>query len=286
MKWFRNRQQTTRRAPIRPSARPSVEALEDRNLLNASVAFDAAGNMATVVVFAPAAGSIDAGGNAYLFTSTGATLIGTNVRVAHVFRDVNGKIGFDIVYANSGGNPAAGGVAFEFDSTGSRTLGNNVLDASRAFDAKGNFVLDVIYAEPGSVAGSGNLFQYTNTSATFLGRNFYFASAFVDAKGVLGNAYGIRDTNSSAGPFFPTARAFVVDSTGARLLASGFFNGPASDQNSALQDYDQTTDPQGRAVVVVTSTNFSAGVPGQAGNAQEFSASGTTGFGAGNLQPF
>ena len=288
MKWFRSGQRGAKRSPLRPSARPSVEVLEGRNLLNASVAFSAAGNMAQVVVFAPASGDAELGGNAFLYTNSGAALIGTGVRVAHVFRDANGKIGLDIVYANTAGNPG-GGVAFEFDSTGGRLLGTNVLDASRAYDAKGNFVLDVIYADPSSPSpGAGNLFQYTNTGATFGGRNIYFASAFVDPRGVFGNAYGFLDTNSPS-PGSYVSRAFVVDSLGARLLVTGFFSSDVPDISTAIQDYDQANDAAGQPVVDVTTANLGFvgfGVSGQAGNAQQFSAAGATGFGMGNIEPF
>jgi len=217
MKSFRNwlglGRGANRPFPQRPSARPTLEALEDRNLLNASVAFDAAGNMAQVVVFN--------NGNAYMYTNTGATLIGQSVRVAHVFRDAGGKIGLDIVYNN--------GNAYEFTSTGSTTLGvGNVLDASRAYDARGNFKLDVLYNN-GLSNGTGNLFEYTNTGVTQLSQTAIFATAYVDVNGQLGRAVGILDTLAN------NIQAFAQDSTGTRTLYKGSSGG------DPVTDYDQSS---------------------------------------------
>jgi hypothetical protein len=205
-----------------------VEALEERNLLNASVAFDAAGNAAEVVVFN--------NGNAFLFTSTGNSQIGvTNtgsaVRVAHVFRDNAGKIGLDVVYTS--------GLAAEFNSGGSRVIGNNnVLDLSTAFDSKGNAQTDVVF-DNGLGTGTGNLFEFTNSGSKLLASNATFATAFVDVKGNLGRAVGLF-----INPATNFRQAFTQDSTGTRFLYDdngGDFVGdydqssPANIQNVATQ---------------------------------------------------
>ena len=213
--WLGGGRPTARRAPVRPTARPAVEALEDRNLLNASVAFDAAGNMAQVVVFNT--------GVAFEYSSAiqgGGAVIGTGVRVAHVFRDAAGKIGLDIVYNT--------GAAFEFTSTGSRQIGNNnVLDVSTAFDAKGNFQTDVIYNA--GTGGAGNLFEYTNTSAKLLSTIAIFASAYVDVNGQLGRALGVFDIGHG------TDLSFTQDSTGTKTLYNGSSGG------DPVTDYDQSS---------------------------------------------
>ncbi len=90
-------------------------------------------------------------------------------------------------------------------------------------------------------------------------------------------------------------RVFAVDSAGARLLSTAtvLIGVKSASSNtilftSGIQDYDQATDPLGRAVVDVTTAAL--GVPfdfegAPPGNAQQFSASGTIGFGTGNIQP-
>ena len=229
MRWFRNWRRPGRPAS-RPSARPSVEVLEDRNLLNASAAFDAAGNLAQVVVFNT--------GVAFEYSSAlpgGSAVIGTGVRVAHVFRDAAGKIGMDIVYNN--------GTAFEFASTGSRLIGSNILDVSTAYDARGNIQTDVLYnAGTGSV---GNLFEYTNGSATLLSTTAIFATAYVDTNGQLGRAVGVFDAGH--GNDF----SYTQDSTGTRTLYNGSSGG------DPVTDYDQSSPANPTSPVAVSAQTIS-----------------------------
>jgi hypothetical protein len=194
-----------------------VEALEERNLLNASVAFDAAGMATTVVVFN--------NGNAFLFNSAGSAQIGvTNtgsaVRVAHVFRDAAGKIGLDVVYTS--------GLAAEYSSSGNRIIGSgtNVLDLSTAFDAKGNVQTDVVF---NNGAGGGNLFEFTNAGSKLLATNAIFASAYVDINGKLGRAIGLFIANAGID------QSFTQDSTGTTFLYNGSSGG------DPITDYDQSS---------------------------------------------
>jgi hypothetical protein len=216
MRWFRTNRNGARRAVTHPSARPTLEVLEDRNLLNASVAFDAGGNIAEVVVFN--------NGNAFLFTSAGNSQIGmtgtaTSVRVAHVFRDAAGRIGLDVVYSN--------GQAVESTSTGSRVIGSfNVLDLSTAFDSKGNVQTDVVF---NNGAGGGNLFEFTNSGSALLATNAIFASAYVDVNGNLGRAVGLFLSNTGRD------QSFTQDSTGTKILYFGSAGG------DPVTDYDQSS---------------------------------------------
>jgi hypothetical protein len=245
MKWFRNLVGSANKvASSRPSARPSVEALEDRclpaiivgiHLPNVSVAFDSAGKMSKAVVFAGAGGNV-ADNNAYIFNPDGtATFLGKNISLVHLYRDANGKIGMDIVYNNLANNPAAApgsnGAAFEFDSTGpGRMVGTNIDDYSRSIDANGNFRLEVVY-DDGSGTGEGNLYEYTKAGGTPLAGKVFFATSYLDSKGALGLAYGRVD-----GVAF---RSFAFDSTGGRALGLN------------VTDYEQGSNP-------VSSTNTTA----------------------------
>jgi hypothetical protein len=229
MQWFRNLF-GNKAAPARPSVRPQLEALEERQLLNASVVFDAAGNKTTFIVYENAN---ETDGTAYRIDKNGAVMIGQKVLNVHGYLDPKGQVGLDIVYAN--------GQAFEFDSTGARTIGTSgILDASRAYDKNGNFKLDVLYND-GKGNGTGNLVEYTNTGFTQTA-NVVWATAYLDVNGALGAAveYSVDGQGN--------VQAFAFDSTGVRTLftTSDRFN----TQN--VNDYQQATDPNGRAIIDIT----------------------------------
>src|SRR5262249_23211392 len=113
---------------------------------------------------------------------------GSNIRVAHVFLDLNGVVGFDVVFNN--------GAAYEYDATGGHVMGTNLLDLSRAYDAQGNFKLLALYASssnspPFGPNLRGTLIEYTPTTVTVLSTEARWGTAYVDAHGVLGRAFGV-----------------------------------------------------------------------------------------------
>jgi hypothetical protein len=239
MNWFRKLLGSENKAASsRPPARPTVEALEDRCLPNATSVLTAAGKTTFAVYNTGLLFRYDPNG-------TGA-MIGTGVRVAHGFKDAKGGVGLDVVYQN--------GNAYEFDSTGAVTLQIqtlNVLDMSRAFDAKGNFKLDILYTAGGApvVPGfnfdtTGNLFEFTNTGGSQIGSSVRWATVYVDAKGNLGNAVGF--VTAQANLF-----AFRNDSTGNALL----YNSPDGTTQD-LTDYSQSLTSTGQAVIDVTFGRF------------------------------
>jgi hypothetical protein len=235
MKWFRNWLAALRGPrPALPcsSARPRLEALEGRNLMNVSSAFDAAGNITTLMVLQ--SGELVQYGTSTGFNplilvdpSTGAP----PVRVAHAYRDQNGLIGMDVVYQS--------GLAFEYDSTHALFMGDQILDLSRAWDNNGNFKLDVLYTTAAPPFGPdlrGTLVEYTSTSVTTLSANARWATAYLDANGGLGIAVGIFASNGNL-------VAFRNDSIGNFLL----YNSPDG-ATQDITDYGQTIDPTTGAV--------------------------------------
>jgi hypothetical protein len=134
MTWFRNLiARTSQPRPAgrpRPACRPRLEALEDRQLLNASAVLDAAGNTFRLVV--DKAGKLT---ETYLGQTT--TLATAGVHRAHAYRDSDGSIGITVIYQNE--------TAYDYDHTGGHYLGQNILDVDKAFDKAGHIQEDVTY---------------------------------------------------------------------------------------------------------------------------------------------
>jgi hypothetical protein len=224
-----------RPAPALSTFRPCLEALEDRNLMNVSTVFDAAGNR-TVLVVAQDGSLVEytssTGFNPMVLTTSG-------IRVAHAFLDSTGAPAFDIIYSS--------GQAFEYDSTGGHFIGDHILDMSRVVDRHGNFKLDVLSttaSPPYHPDLTGTLFEYTSTSATMLSTNARWVSNYVDPNGGLGIAVGLITGGNLV--------AFRQDSTGSFLL----YNAPDG-ATQDITDYGQTTDPITGAIwSVVTHGRF------------------------------
>jgi hypothetical protein len=143
LEWFR-RALTSDPCPAHRSApyRPRLEALEERQLLNASRVFDTAGQ--PIIFIARQDGSLtrfDASGPHLLFDG----LNGTRVNWVHAFQDPQGKIGFDVVFqlvAIDG--TIQNGAWVVYDSAGSHYEGSGLVTASTAYGPAGNKVIDVV----------------------------------------------------------------------------------------------------------------------------------------------
>src|SRR5262245_66518533 len=105
MTWFRKliaRVSRPRPAPRpRPACRPRLEALEERQLLNASAVFDAAGNTFRLVV--------DNFGKLTQTYLGKTTTLAQGVEKAHAYRDSDGSIGITVVYDDAS--------AYDYDHT-------------------------------------------------------------------------------------------------------------------------------------------------------------------------
>jgi hypothetical protein len=174
MTWFRNliarASQPRPAARPRPAFRPRLEALEGRQLLNASTAFDAAGNAFRLV-------ADDFGKLTRTYLGQTATLA-TNVYRAHAYRDSDGSVGFTIIYNYR--------TAVDYDHTGAHLLGQNIVDADKAFDKAGHAQLDITYDSGG---GTSATFEYTSGGAHQVAVQGYygiFIHPFQDSQGNLG----------------------------------------------------------------------------------------------------
>jgi hypothetical protein len=202
MTWFRNliarasRPRPARRP--RPSCRPRLEALEDRQLLNASAVLDAAGNTFRLVV--DKAGTLT---ETYLGQT--ATLADGVLR-AHAYRDSDGSIGVTVVYQNL--------TAYDYDHTGGHYLGQNIFDVDKAFDRAGHIQEDVTYGSP-----SLNFvtIEYTSTAVYQVAQGLFdalFIHPFQDSQGNLGEdvTYALSSTSSTLVEY---------DSGGAHYMGQG-----------------------------------------------------------------
>jgi hypothetical protein len=160
MTWFRNLFAPTSRprpaARPRPDCRPRLEALEDRQLLNASTAFDAAGHQMRLLV--------DNNGKLTESFMGQTTTLATGVARAHAYRDSDGSIGITVIYNN-------GLAAFDYDHTGGHYLGKGIYDVDKAFDTAGHLQEDVTYYS----GGKYGTFEFTNTSAQQIAQGSLFA---------------------------------------------------------------------------------------------------------------
>jgi hypothetical protein len=233
--------------------RPRLEALEDRNVMNVSVAFSAAGDMTVVAVYD--------NGAMVSYDSAGAHLLAdSGIRVAHLFRDPSGQVGLDVV--------SAAGAAVEYDSTGAHVLATSgVLDLSRAYRADGDFKLEVLYNDGSGL--TGRLVEYTPTSVTLLNTAAYFATAYIDAAGQFGLAIGTVDAVANA-------LVSAADSRGTTTLYNGSFV-----ITQCLGDYDEAFDLAGRVFVdvVFNPGNAGGGSLGSPHTGREFGPEGAVGLG-------
>jgi hypothetical protein len=178
--------------------RPRLEALEDRQLLNASAAFDAAGNKLQLLV--------DNAGNLTETYLGQTTTLATGVRRAHAYRDSNGSVGFTVVYQNMN--------AYDYDHTGGHYLGGKIYDVDKAFDRAGHIQEDVTYEV---VANQFATFEYTSTAAYQVAQGGFFAlliHPFQDSQGNLGEDVTYVTLNNGT----PTVTLVEYDSGGAHYL--------------------------------------------------------------------
>jgi hypothetical protein len=238
MTWFRNllarasRPRTAGRP--RPAFRPWLEALECRQLLNASTAFDAAGNIFRLVA-----------DNAGTLTETylgHITQLATGVARAHAYRDTDGSVGFTVIYNNE--------TAVDYDHTGGHFLGQGIYDADKAFDKAGHFQEDITYHAGGSTYVT---YEYTSTGAHQVPQQGFFAITihpFQDSQGNLG-----EDVTYTMG--FTTS-LIEYDSSGAHYLMEDAVADRAYDPSGEQVAFDVTY----AGGVAVEYTNVSATVLG------------------------
>jgi len=192
------RPQARRKDGVARTARPQLEALEDRQLLNASAAFDAAGNQLRLLV--------DNLGNLTETYLGRTTQLATGVQRAHAYRDSDGSIGITVVYNNL--------TAYDYDHTGGHYLGQNIADVDKAFDRAGHIQEDVTY---GTLGGGFVTIEYTSTGAHQVAQGGFFAlliHPFQDSHGNLGeDVTYVTRTNGTA-----TVTLVEYDSGGAHYL--------------------------------------------------------------------
>jgi hypothetical protein len=189
--------QARRKDGVARTTRPQLEALEDRQLLNASAAFDAAGNKLQLLV--------DTAGTLTEIYLGQTTTLATDVRRAHAYRDSDGSVGFTILYQNLN--------AYDYDHTGGHYLGQNIVDVDKAFDRAGHLQEDITYSTPGGFA----TFEYTSAGARQVpqqGIDEVLIHPFQDSQGNLGE--DVSYINFNNGAF--TVTLVEYDSGGAHYL--------------------------------------------------------------------
>jgi hypothetical protein len=222
------------RPAARPRAafRPRLEALEDRQLLNASTAFDAFGNPLRLVV-----------DNAGQLTETylGQTApLATGVLRAHAYRDSDGGIGITVVYQNES--------AYDYDHTGGHYLGQNIIDVDKAFDRAGHIQEDVTYSSPAGYA----TFEYTSTAAYQVPQQGFTAlliHPFQDSLGNLGEDATYFDSGSTR------STLIEYDSGGAHYLARNAVADRAYGQQFAIDVVYTAFSPTGFSTEAVEYTD-------------------------------
>jgi hypothetical protein len=238
MTWFRNLlSRASRSRPAgrpRPAFRPWLEALECRQLLNASTAFDAAGNAFTLVS--------DENGKLTETYLGQTTTLATGVTRAHAYRDSDGSVGFTISYTNR--------IAVDYDHTGGHLLGQHIFDAAKAFDKAGHAQLDITYLSGGVFA----TFEYTSTGAHQFPQQGFSAlqvHPFQDGQGNIG-----EDVTYFNGGNTPILVEY--DSSGAHYVAQDAVADHAYGPSGQQTAFDVTYD----SGVAVEYTNSSATVLG------------------------
>jgi hypothetical protein len=238
MTWLRNllaRAPQLRPAP-RPPCRPRLEALEDRQLLNASAAFDAAGNTFRLLV--------DGAGNLTETYLGQTTQLATGVERAHAYRDSDGSIGITVVYNNL--------TAYDYDHTGGHYLGQNIFDVDKAFDRVGHVQEDVTYLTPGGAV----TFEYTSTAAHQVAQQGFYAlliHPFQDGQGNLGEDVTYIASGAASNTLIE------YDSTGAHYLGQNAVADRAYGPDGQQTALDVTYFP---SAVAIEYTNSSATVLG------------------------
>ena len=222
MTWLRNllaRASRSRPAPRpRPSCRPRLEALEDRQLLNASAVFDSAGNTFRLVV-----------DNFGKLTETylgQTTTLSTGVYRAHAYRDIDGSIGITVVYNNL--------TAYDYDHTGGHYLGANIADVDKAFDRAGHIQEDLTFYS----GGVYTTYEYTSTAGERqVAQGGFFAlfiHPFQDSQGNLGEDVTYIDSNGTS--------LIEYDSSGAHYMGKGAEADRAYSLSGQQTAYDVTYD--------------------------------------------
>jgi hypothetical protein len=219
MTWFRNRiSRTSRPRPAprpRPACRPRLEALEGRQLLNASAAFDAAGHQLRLLV--------DEFGKLTETYLGQTTTLATGVARAHAYRDSDGSIGVTVVYNNF--------TAYDYDHSGGHYLGPHIFDVDKAFDRAGHIQEDVTFL----LGGVYTTYEYTSTAGEHQVAQQGFSALqihpFQDSQGNLGE--DVTYYNGGSTPIL-----IEYDSAGAHNMGQGAVADRAYDASGQQTAYD------------------------------------------------
>ena len=218
MAWLKNR--AGRGTPAaRPAFRPRLEALESRQLLNASAVLDAAGNTFRL--------NLDATGKLTETYLGQTTTLAQGVEKAHAYRDSDGSIGITVVYNN-------GLTAFDYDHTGGHYLGQNIVDVDKAFDRAGHIQEDLTFYS----GGVYTTYEYTSTAGERqVAQGGFFAlfiHPFQDSQGNLGEDVTYIDSNGTS--------LIEYDSSGAHYMGKGAEADRAYSLSGQQTAYDVTYD--------------------------------------------
>jgi hypothetical protein len=224
MSWLRNliaRASRPRPAPRpRPACRPRLEALEGRQLLNASAVFDSAGNVFRLV-------TDNTGTLTETYLGQTATLA-TGVSRAHAYRDSDGSIGITVIYQNL--------TAYDYDHTGGHYLGANIADVDKAFDRAGHIQEDVTYHVGFNAFAT---VEYTSHGVYVVPQGNFIAieiHPFQDSQGNLGEDVTYFDLNNP----LTTGTLIEYDSSGAHYMGQDAEADRAYDSSGQQFVYDVT----------------------------------------------